>query len=84
MGRDFDRADRVREELKAIGIEVSDQDKTWTAGGADPAATGCVPLSRAPAPVLAVLRCCRAAHPPATFGPSCGWQGVPVRCSTRV
>ena len=33
MGRDFDTADRLRDELRAMGVEVYDKEKTWKAGG---------------------------------------------------
>eukprot|EP01051_Picozoa_sp_SAG22_P000760 SAG22_NODE_23_length_31399_cov_35.631313_29_plen_58_part_00 len=33
MGRDYDTADRIRNELRQMGIEVYDKDKTWKAGG---------------------------------------------------
>ena len=33
MGRDFDTADRIRDELRAMGVEVYDKEKTWKAGG---------------------------------------------------
>jgi cysteinyl-tRNA synthetase len=33
MVRDYDTADRIRNELRQMGIEVYDKDKTWKAGG---------------------------------------------------
>ena len=30
MGRDFDTADRIRDELRAMNVEVYDKEKTWT------------------------------------------------------
>lgn len=33
MGRDFDSADRIRDDLKAMGVEVYDKEKTWKATG---------------------------------------------------
>eukprot|EP01052_Picozoa_sp_SAG31_P024492 SAG31_NODE_2087_length_6484_cov_5.038528_4_plen_556_part_01 len=37
-GRDFDTADRIRDELRDMGVQVFDQEKTWSArgGGAGP------------------------------------------------
>ena len=34
MGRDFVTADNLRDELRAMGVEVYDKEKTWKAGGA--------------------------------------------------
>ena len=33
MSRDFPTADRIRDDLRAMGIEVYDQEKTWRASG---------------------------------------------------
>jgi hypothetical protein len=33
MGRDFQTADRIRDQLRAMGVEVYDKEKTWKAGG---------------------------------------------------
>ena len=33
MTRDFVTADRIRDELRAMGVEVYDKEKTWKAGG---------------------------------------------------
>ena len=32
MSRNFDTADRIRDELRAIGVNVDDKMKTWSAG----------------------------------------------------
>jgi hypothetical protein len=33
MTRDFQTADRIRDELRGMGINVDDQSRTWSAGG---------------------------------------------------
>eukprot|EP01046_Picozoa_sp_COSAG06_P083649 COSAG06_NODE_30532_length_537_cov_1.059361_1_plen_106_part_10 len=33
MGRDFQTADGIRDELRGMGVEVYDKEKTWKVGG---------------------------------------------------
>ena len=33
MRRDFGTADQIQSELQAMGVEVYDKERTWTAGG---------------------------------------------------
>ena len=40
MSRDFNTADALREELRGMGVEVNDQERTWKMRGAGPGGGG--------------------------------------------
>jgi hypothetical protein len=75
MSRDFDTADRIRDDLRAMGVNVDDQSKTWSAGGGGGGGFGAACVARSNADAWAWLHVHRRSSGDLLWGVG-HWWGV--------